>query len=275
MGTSTNRRGLSPSTPLLPDWINEFEENQPTDSDENESNEPTPVEDDGSPDDIPIPHNRFDASQRGFKEAIRTGNSQGLNRVVKNYYYHSLGGSKKAAQRMQLSSQAVARLGSTLSRFQKEGLQDVLNTYNLTQYVGRPAVEILSALMDIVCETSALLDNAITKYAYARAVVRIIEENPELDLTRLTDTQIAEMMAIFLEESLVYRLICDVGRSLTVATSDPLRALEVEKQLSQIVSGLIRSTIMPELQKAVQSIATIERKLTGIYRIAIQTILNS
>lgn len=129
--------------------------------------------------------------------------------------------------------------------------------------------------MDVVCGTSSLLDNAITKYAYSLAVVRIIDENPTLDLNSLTGMQVAEMMAVFLEESLVYRLICDVGRSLTLATSNPVQALQAEAQLYQIVSGLIRSTIVPELQKATQDKATIAHKLNRIYRIAIKTILNS
>lgn len=294
MGTSTNRRGISPATPLLPDWLDEEEEdpeeenteenddpqeeNEPEDSDQpdqpgdEEAPAEPPVPDDDNPD---IPSNRFDASQRGFREAVRTGMSAGLGRVVKNYYRHGLGGPRRAAQRMQSSSRAVARFGGILSDIQQQGLAPVLTQYNLAQYTGRPVVEVLSALMEAVCGTSSLLDNAVTKYAYSLAVVRIIDENPALDLSSLTGAQVAEMMAVFLEESLVYRLICDVGRALTVATSNPAQALQAEEQLSQIVSGLIRSTIVPELQKATQDKATIERKLARIYRIAIQTILNS
>lgn len=290
MGTSTNRRRISRATPLLPDWLDEEEEE---DADENENDEsqedndeddnPTPAAEEDAPaeppapddDDPDIPSNRFDASQRGFREAVRTGMPAGLGRVVKNYYRHALGGPKRAAQRMQSSSRAVARLGSILSDIQQQGLAPVLAQYNLDQYEGRPVVEVLSALMEAVCGTSSLLDNAVTKFAYSVAVVRIVDENPALDLSSLTGAQVAEMMAVFLEESLVYRLICDVGRALTVATSNPAQALQAEEQLAQIVSGLIRSTIVPELQKATQDKATIDRKLARIYRIAIQTILNS
>lgn len=290
MGTSTNRRGISPATPLLPDWLDEEEEedadenndpqeepepeesDQPDKADEEEAPAEAPAPDDDNPD---IPSNRFDASQRGFREAVRTGISAGLGRVVKNYYRHALGGPRRAAQRMQSSSRAVARFGSILTDIQQQGLAPVLAQYNLAQYAGRPVVEVLSALMDAVCGPSSLLDNAVTKYAYSLAVVRVIDENPALDLNSLTAAQVAEMMAVFLEESLVYRLICDVGRSLTVATSNPAQALQVEEQLSQIVSGLIRSTIVPELQRATQDKATIDQKLARIYRIAIKTILHS
>lgn len=294
MGTSTNRRGISPATPLLPDWLDEVDEDdspdddnaEPATDDESEAeapNQPAQPADDEAPavqpapddDDPDIPSNRFNASQQGFREAVRTGTSTGLGRVVKNYYRHALGGPKRAAQRLQSSSRAVARLGGVLSDIQQQGLVPVLTHYNLVQYAGRPVVEVLSALMEVVCGTSSLLDNAVIKYAYTQAVVRIIDENPALDLNSLTGAQVAEMMAVFLEESLVYRLICDVGRSLTVATSNPAQALQAEEQLSQIVSGLIRSTIVPELQKAIQDKATIERKLNRIYRIAIKTLLNS
>lgn len=291
MGTSTNRRGISPATPLLPDWLDEVEKDEDTDKndDPQEENEPEdpdqpdqPADEDAPPEpqapdnnNPDIPSNRFDTSQRGFREAVRTGTPAGLGRVVKNYYRHALGGPKRAAQRLQSSSRAVARFGGILSDIQQQGLTPVLTQYSLAQYAGRPVVEVLSALMEAVCGTSSLLDNAVTKYAYSLAIVRIIDENPALDLSSLTGAQVAEMMAVFLEESLVYRLICDVGRSLTVATSNPAQALQAEEQLSQIVSGLIRSTIVPELQQATQDKATIERKLARIYHIAIQTILNS
>jgi hypothetical protein len=287
MGTSTNRRGISPATPLLPDWLDEVDEDNTDEMDqEGDKTSPLPnTDEDGAPVDSPqieeddpeppATGNRFDSSQRGFREAVRTGSNARLARSVKNYFGRALGGPKRAARRMQSSSRAVARLGGVLSDIQQQGLAPVLAQYNLSQYIGRPAVEILSALMDVVCGTSSLLDNAVTKYAYAQAIVRVIDDNPTLDLERLTGAQVAEMMAVFLEESLVYRLICDVGRSLTVATSDPAQALQAEEQISQIVSGLIRSTITPELQKAVQDTNTIDRQLTRIYRIAIKTILDS
>lgn len=297
MGTSTDRRGIRPASPLLPDWLDEDENdddaNEPEDDgepdDDSLEDNGEPQEDKGPADEAPeqtdpkpdeednsdVPSNRFNRSQRDFREAVRTGNADGLGRVVKNYYHHALGGSKQAAQRMQSSSRAVARLGGLLVDIQQQGLSHVLSQYNLAQYAGRPVIEVLSALMDAVCDNSAILDNAVTKYAYSLAIVRIIDENPTLDLTNLAGAQIAEMMAIFLEESLVYRLVCDVGRSLTVATSNPAQALQVEEQLYQIVSGLIRSTIVPELQNAIQDKATIDAKLARIYRIAVQTILNS
>lgn len=131
MGTSTNRRGISPATPLLPDWLDEVDEDEdaddaddePAEDEDSKDEEPAqpgdeeaptepPAPDDDNPD---IPSNRFDASQRGFREAVRTGTSTGLGRVVKNYYRHALGGPKRAAQRMQSSSRAVARLGGVLS----------------------------------------------------------------------------------------------------------------------------------------------------------------
>ena len=117
-----------------------------------------------------------------------------------------------------------------------------------------------------------MLDDAITKEAYAETVTRIIDESPDLDLENLTEAQTGEMLAIFLEESIVYRLICDIGRSQTVATSDPARSIEVEQEIYQIVNGMVHSSIVPELTKAMADPVNLNREIQRIYPDRLQTL---
>src|SRR5690606_26332404 len=136
-----------------------------------------------------------------------------LMRVVKNYVSKAGGGSSNMAKRMRRSSSAIARFGGFLNDIQNNGLDQALKGIQLDQLVNQSAVEILGALMDLVCGVGALLDDAITKQAYAQTIVRLDEENPGLDLKFLNEPQLCQMMATFLEETIVYRLISDIGRS--------------------------------------------------------------
>lgn len=287
MGTSANRDKLKPDIPLIPDWIlpalpdqeaeqendQEQSENEEQESDsESESDQSNSDEQNNTTD----TSNRFLKSQREFRSAVKGRNiNRGLiTRVLKNYITRAGGGPKTMARRMQRSSWAIARFGEILSNVRNSGLESELRRLNLRQYENRPILDVLSALMDEVCGTGAVLDDAITKQAYANTIVRINDENLGIDLDSLNQNQIAEMLAIFIEETIVYRLICDVGRSLTTATSDVQRSLEIENTLYQVVNGLVHSVIVPQLQNSLQNINELNKEIDSIYEIAFNTIIH-
>ena len=281
MGTSTNRNKLNPNIPLIPDWISTDplpDRNDKPDKDDdeqaapiergNEEIDPQPVINDTG--------NRFYQSQRAFRKAINsTVDRKGaLTRVVKNYVDKAGGGSDNMTKRMRRSSSAIARLGGFLSDIQHKGIIEALKGLQLDQLVNKPAVEILGALMDSVCGVGALLDDAITKQAYSQTIVRLDEENPGLDFQSLNEPQLCHMMATFLEETIVYRLISDIGRSLTVATSNVEESRQIEETLYQIVNGLVHATILPKLQEALKDVKNLEKEMDKIYQIAFKSIVN-
>ena len=282
MGTSTNRNRINPNIPLIPAWIpdeplpenDETEEADDNDieSDEVEENEPQPEQPT-----INDSNNRFYQSQRAFKRAINstTDRKGALTRVVKNYVSKAGGGSSNMAKRMRRSSSAITRFGGFLSDIHQNGLEQALKGLQLDQLVNKSAVEILGALMDLVCGVGALLDDAITKQAYAQTIIRLDEENPNLDLKSLNESQLCQMMATFLEETIVYRLITDIGRSLTVATFNVEESRQIEETLYQIVNGLVNATILPKLQEKIKNIETLEKEMDKIYQIAFKSIINS
>ncbi|WP_374949339.1 Qat anti-phage system associated protein QatB [Mucilaginibacter sp.] len=285
MGTSTNRNRLNPNIPLIPDWIPD--EPLPDDEDGNEETEEGNEETD-SPENEDAPQeeqqvviedtsNRFYQSQRAFKRAINsTSDRKGaLTRVVKNYVSKAGGGSGNMTKRMRRSSSAIARFGGFLNDIQKNGLDQALKGIQLDQLINKSAVEILGALMDLVCGVGALLDDAITKQAYAQTIVRLDEENPGLDIKSLNEPQLCQMMATFLEETIVYRLISDIGRSLTVATFNVEESRQIEETLYQIVNGLVNATILPKLHEAVKDVKSLEKEMDKIYQIAFKSIINS
>ncbi|MDF7815484.1 MULTISPECIES: Qat anti-phage system associated protein QatB [Hymenobacter] len=299
MGTSANRRGPKPSIPLIPDWIEplppeedpasepinpeqvpfELEEEPSLVDDPADSAEPAnptqPAGEEVAEPAVPLPANRFNTSQRGFQKAVKTNDFSGLRRTVKNYVAQGLGGARTGARRLSRSGRAVASFGAVLGDIRQQGLAATLTRLNLGQLVGQPVVTVLSALMGHVCGVSALLDDAITREAYADTITRVVADMPNLDLEHLTEAQAGEMMAVFLEQSIVLRLICDIGRSQTVATADPDRSLRVQQELYQIVNGMVHSTILPELTRSMADPSTLNREIQRIYSVALNAILKA
>lgn len=134
MGTSTNRKGPKPSIPLLPDWMDEeptdekpekqpkeTSDERPKDSDDEEA--PDGDGDEESPNPAQnIPANRFNQSQRDFRKAIKSGDTSGLKRVVKNYVSQGLGKTRNAAQRMSRSGGRSSRSAQYLAVYAKTDL---------------------------------------------------------------------------------------------------------------------------------------------------------
>lgn len=289
MGTSTNRNRLKPSIPLIPDWIddnsplsNQNQEPVNTPNEQEPGNTPDNNEHPGNDQSQPledIPGNRFYQSQRGFRRVVSSGSGGGidkgaLTRVVKNYVSRAGGGSANMGRRMRRSSGAIVSFGNILSGIERNGLGTELQRLNLSQYINQPVIVVLAALMDVVCGVGAVLDDAITKQAYANTIIRIVEENPNIDLDNLNTAQVSELLAAFLEETIVYRLISDIGRSLTVATCDVERSREIEEELLQIVHGLVHTSIVPELNGALQDPQLLESEIERIYQIAFSSIID-
>lgn len=293
MGTSSSGGGAGGSNPLLPTWIppfpppNQPEPPVPPDPDN------TPPEDGDRPDSIPQPErpipphvaepipdaNRYRQPRRDFNKYVKSGgtNTQALKDSLRGYSRNAAGNTKNLARRMRPSAGRVADFYTAVNTIKSSGLQAALNSFNLTAYANKPLFEILSALSDEIFKDKGNLydntqDDSVTRLAYANTVTRICETE-NISLESLTNEQIELMTAIFIEETIAQRVICDIGNTLTELETDITKLLEIENNTYQIVSGLVRNRIMPEIIASQRGGSTdIEQKIENIYRIAFDTL---
>ncbi|PYF70584.1 Qat anti-phage system associated protein QatB [Pedobacter nutrimenti] len=295
MGTSSPSSGASGSNPLIPSWIPDLapgpaptppDQEQPTPPEQDTPNPdngpepPTPPADDNVPTNSPPPNtNRFRQPKVDFNNFVRSGgnNQQAFKDAVRGYSKSASGNTRVMARRMQPSVIRVVDFYNAINKVKNEGLDASLQTFNLTSYQGRSALEILSALSDEIFRDHAnafdnTQDDAITKLAYANTVTRICDiEN--LDLNTLTNEQVEVMLAIFIEETIAQRVICDLGNKMTALESDITVLLEVENNAYQIISGLVRNTIMPEIVATqLGDKADLNKQIENIYRSAFDTL---
>lgn len=299
MGTSSSGGGAGPRNPLLPSWIPPFDSPQPPIPPDNENQEPNNPNDDGEqptdesgqpndesgqpnngenalPDLNPLPHtNRYRQPKSDFNDYAKSGgnNSQAFKDALKGYSKSANGSTRTLARRMRPSATRAAEFYRTLNTIRENGITAALNSFDLASYVGRPILDTLSALSDQIFKKNDnpfdnTQDDSITKLAYSNTVVRICEDQ-QIDLDNLTNEQIEVMLAVFIEETIVQRVICDIGNRMTEIQVDIDSLLEIEENAYQIVNGLVRNRIMPEIiatQRGDKS--DIEDKIENIYRIA-------
>jgi len=294
MGTSASGTGPRPTTPLIPNWIPKLDDEEvprrdddPDDEDDDEQSEngaegeeTTP----GSPpaslessEISPLP-NRYRSSRSHFKTFARdrSNNQQSLRDSLKQYIRDGSGGSRTFSRRMNPSGARVARFYTVANEIRVNGKEQTLVTFQLQSYSQRPLIDVLAALTDVIFDDSSsyhdIQDDSITKVAYVNTITRI-DELGEIDLDHLTNDNIEVMMAIFIEETIVARVICDIGTKLYADLTDCNEALAIEETVYQIVSGYVRNDIMPEIVATQRSlVADLEGQMERIYRIAFDCI---
>lgn len=278
MGTSSSGNGPRPTTPLVPNWIPTILAGDPLlppppDEDDEE------LEDDESKEDnsLIISPNRFLETRKSFNKYIRntTTNRNALHKSLKSYVRKASGGSSTLATRMRPSASRIVSFYNVINTLKEQGPSVVLRSFNLENYANRPLLEVLSALMDVVFNDSNdfndIQDDSITKLAYANTVNRIVETE-NIDLNNLTNENIEAMTAIFIEETIATRVICDVGVKLFKNVQNSQAIIEIEETIYQIVTGLVRNQIMAEIITTQRTSKNIDDNIQNIYRIAFDCI---
>jgi len=223
--------------------------------------------------------NRFSGPRRNLNKFIKSGSTdaRALRNALKGYSLQAAGSTQNLARRMQPSSSRVAAFYETINRVRDNGKNAALAQFNLASYQDKPLFEILSSLTDVIFRDTGKLyedtqDDSITKQAYANTIVRICELDG-IDLDSLSNDEIITMTSIFIEETIAQRVINDVGNLLTEKNSNVAELIAAEDNIYQIVSGLVRNRIMPEISVSqLGDRSTFNTNVENIYRIAFDAI---
>lgn len=175
---------------------------------------------------------------------------------------------------MYTSVQAVDRLGNVLSNFVQNGVQPTLTALNLASYTGGGVLDVLSALMDAVVPASGQLDDALARQAYALMVERI-DATQGINLASLSQVDVHEILAVFIEETIACRVINDIGATLTTEQHDPAVCADMIEDLYQIVSGAVHSDILSGLSGTNPQLPPdTGQRMEDIYQLALDALSN-
>lgn len=312
MGTSASGGGAGGGNPLVPSWIGGGNSPAPAPPPPDPDNDPgTPDQSDNGNDtgnqnnngnndtssqggnsnsqnqqgnssaqsDSGGNSNRYRQPRIQFNKFVTSGgqNRSALKSALKGYSRNAAGGTGQMARRMLPTISRVAGFYQTINTIKDQGKGAALRQFHLGSYENKPLSEILSALSDEIFKDTGKIyedtqDDSITKHAYSNTVIRICELD-EIDLNNLTNQQIEVMTSVFIEETIAQRVINDIGNLMTEKSTDVKQLVELENNVYQIVSGMVRNLIMPEIIATQRGDKTnIENKIENIYRIAFDTL---
>jgi hypothetical protein len=254
MGTSNAYGGASGSTPLIPSWLQGDDGGAGDGAPLPPGNgaQPTP----GAPPAVPLApaprpvvpaagaSDRFTGARASFSRFASSGGSdrRNLGRAVSRYVSTSVGGPRRAAQRMGPSRSAGAGLVRFLNDASANGVREALRALNLESLAGRPIEEVFAGLADYICPEGGSIDEGIARDAFIETIADLAGEGIT-DMDALTSGQIQTVFELYATHAIEARLCNDIGTKVVILPADTRAAARVEAQLRDFIQRGVSDAI--------------------------------
>lgn len=249
MGTSEASRGPSSSSSLVPTWLDEPEDDSNLSRIITSPGDDDGLEDSSDQDDTstrpaieppPLPQ-RFKASRRNFSTFAKSGgsNRSALRRAVREYVRTGTRGSRRASRRMGASRTTARRLLSAFRGFQRDGVDATLRRLDLTNLVGRPAVDIFLGITSVICQDGGSIDEGVARDAWLETIIDLLQLGIE-NLDGLSTDQVQEIFLTFVAHAIQTRLLQDIGINGIRMAEDLSAVEEFEEQFRDYIRRGVR-----------------------------------
>lgn len=219
MGTSTSNGGQKGNTPLVPSWLSDTPDEQPTKPQE------------GDP-------KRFTEPRSNFTRYVNDGGGDNLRRATSHYVRNSLQGSQNATTRLGSARSSTARLVSIFNSFATQGAARTQSQFNLGDIIGKRASDALLLIMDFVCPDGGSTDEGIARHSYIEAMVSM----PDLENKTIEELSPPEFLAfteIYMSNVIEGRLINDIGNKLFSLPDNVAQVDNLQRQIKDYITGAV------------------------------------
>lgn len=178
MGTSKSYDGPKDRTPLLPPWAfpdaGDGAESAPASPDGSLPNQPAeeqpppenpPVEQPSPSTDPPqaIPGNSWRSAKISLGKTVTGGRSRDSLAGSGRKYVGALGGARRASSTSRAGRASTARLGQFLSSVGSRGLNETLESFGLSSFIGKDSESIFTAISNALAPAGASREEAIAR----------------------------------------------------------------------------------------------------------------
>lgn len=221
MGTSASSMGPRAGVSLDPEWLDDIElpnqDNAQSDGHNDDSRENDDQSDEKKPDDNEkpdmAPKFRFASARRGMGEYVRSGSKDSLRKSLGHYSKTGMGGAKKLSKRMRTSTKVAANFFQTFQSLRDNEHFALGKILSELQGRGASANEIIDTIIDNVCPNGGSLDEVSCRDSGRFALSEFMNQNPDADISKLTDDQIWSLTGTFLGNEAFSRVQLDIGQS--------------------------------------------------------------
>ena len=236
MGTSTSSKGGSSRSPFDPEWlsgdacgdgdagvgldgaeISDTGEDKPS-PDQLESGNSESAETVGSGEAVPvdaepIPNRRFAEARTKMTAYLAGGDRQSLRSAAKSMVNKGMGGPKRAARTMSGTAQGAGQLGQFLVSA-RDGIDPrVIDWVDRVREANLSANDLTLELIKEVLPDTGSIDDESLRNAAAEALGKLYEANPNIDIFKLTDQQISDVIGFTIANEVCNRMDLQLGQT--------------------------------------------------------------
>ena len=259
MGTSAKYGGPSPSSALIPTFLEveippavppeEPNEKPEPQQPPKEQEKPKPEEQrkpDAPKSLPPLPQpaspGRFKTSRSNFNSFAASGDATALRNSLSSYVRKGTGGGRTATRRMGSSIPSVGRAIGFVQSVARDGIDKALASLGLGNLVGQPAEQALAVLTDVFCPAGGPIDQAIAREAWDEAVLELTELEIG-DVKDVTPEQWEALVIDFISRTIESKVINDVGNK-GISLPQDVRAInELQSDLHQLIHGAVADAV--------------------------------
>lgn len=237
MGTSSQFGGTTVG--LVPSWVDDPTP-APADSVSGKEATQEPLENTtGTPDKIKtFP---FQAAKTNYSRYLGSGDRRSMQRALQ-HYGKATGGTSGATRRMGTSRSTAGGLAHFIGALGTSGAQQALKEFNLSDYAGRSASDILFILSEVICPPGGTIDEGIARDAMHESIGELINSGIT-DLDSMNEAQRQELLINYFTHSIQGRIVNDIGHGTVKIPSSNEEVERLEKSLAQFTKGLVRVAV--------------------------------
>jgi len=255
MGTSAKYGGPSPTSALIPTFLDVLTPAIPTSEKEELPAKPeTPENPTEKADQKPVPAKalpplpppssagRFKSSRSSFNVFAGTRDNTALRKSLSSYVRSGTGGGRGATRRMGSAISAVGKAIGFAQSVARDGIDKALSNLGLGTLIGQPAEQVLAVLTDVFCPNGGPIDQGIAREAWDEAVLELTE----LEIADVKDVSAEQWQALivdFITRTIETKVINDVGTKGISLPQDVGAIDQLQTDLHELIVGAVNDAI--------------------------------
>jgi hypothetical protein len=129
-----------------------------------------------------------------------------------------------------------------ISDVTRNGADAALRRFNLAGLAGRPANEVFTALVDVMCPPGGSVDEAIARQGMLQAIEDMAQAG-QTSFDALTPAQLQEFFASYIARTIEARILNDLASRSIGHTDDVASLNDAQRQLHDFIIGQVRGVV--------------------------------
>ena len=244
MGTSASGTGPKGKTPLLPSWATDSDNAPETDEKNNQQSDDTLNETvDSKPETVPT--QKLSGTKSILTRISNGGGGSSFKTFAKSYIKSS--GGSRAATKSSIAGINVGRnyLGF-LSGVSKEGFNETLQKYDLSDCIGKSSEEVIAKIADRIAPTGSTNDEAIARaaimIAFDRLYEKILDSGRDIEsLDSINSETLSDTVVEFVSAYIFKKWVYEAGIALERNDLSESEAIKLENEMRFFIRDEVKN----------------------------------